>query len=144
MLKTMRNLVSTLAAAGSVAAALLAFGPTAAAEPTLGVQSTPFEVCSPLGCDRQFVIGNAGKWGSVEATGVNRSTESELLVRTELVDAGGVVTRGPLFSVQRVPADFDQQTRTVNETIQGTFVEVRVSACAVSLGTCNTSTYQLS
>lgn len=105
-----------------------------------------FEVCSPLGCDRQFVIGNAGKWGTlgavrIEATGVNQSTASELSVRMELVAADGTIVRGPLFGVQRARNSFDRQTRTVDETIQGTFVELRVSACAVPPGSCNSETY---
>jgi hypothetical protein len=147
----MRGVLSRSASLTALVAVLLAAGGGGAgATVQTAVMPYDFDVCSPLSCDRQFVIGNAGKWGSaeavrIEATGVNQSTVSELLVRMELVDADGTITPGPHFSVDRpesVPAP-DQQTRTIDETIQGTFVELRVSACAVPPGTCNTETYPL-
>jgi len=123
--------------AGFIAAILLASGGLAhAAAPAA---TTPFEVCSPLGCAQQRVTGTVDTGPTstlVRATATDRAAASRLSVRLQLVYADGVV-RERSFTV-------DDQTTVVQAIFQGPApVTLRASACAVPPGSCRTTVVPL-
>lgn len=123
--------------AGFIAAIFLSGGGFAhAAAPTA---TTPFEACSPLGCAQQRVTGTVDTGPNatrLRATATDGAAASQFSVRLQLVYADGGI-RERSFSV-------DDRTVIVESTYPGPAPEMlRVSACAVPPGTCNTKVIPL-